>query len=198
MDFTNFKWVNESSAEYKDGVLTVYAPAQTDYFNSPVKENGFFPNPVANASLYYTELTGDFVFKTKVELEFKNFYDAAALLVYENENVWAKLALENSDLPCRKPAVVSVVTNRISDDCNGPVMDGNSVWFQISRVDDCFAFHYSVDGVEYNMVRVFTLPVGQTVKVGFEAQAPMGEGGNRYYSEISIQNKRVENIRAGY
>lgn len=198
MDFTNFKWVNESSAKYKDGVLTVYAPAQTDYFNSPVKENGFFPNPVANASLYYTELTGDFVFKTKVSLEFKNFYDAAALLVYENENVWAKLALENSDLPCRKPAVVSVVTNRISDDCNGPVMDGNSVWFQISRVDDCFAFHYSVDGVEYNMVRVFTLPVGQTVKVGFEAQAPMGEGGNRYYSEISIENKRVENIRAGY
>lgn len=198
MNFDNFKWINESSAEYKNGMLTVYAPANTDYFNSPVKENGFFPNPVANASLYYTELTGDFVFKTKVALEFKDFYDAAALLVYENENVWAKLALENSDLPCRKPAVVSVVTNRISDDCNGPVMDGNTVWFQISRVDDCFAFHYSVDGEEYNMVRVFTLPVGQTVKVGFEAQAPMSEGGNRYYSEISIENKRVENIRAGY
>lgn len=198
MNFDNFKWINESSAEYKDGMLTVYAPANTDYFNSPVKENGFFPNPVANASLYYTELTGDFVFKTKVALEFKDFYDAAALLVYENENVWAKLALENSDLPCRKPAVVSVVTNRISDDCNGPVMDDNTVWFQISRVDDCFAFHYSVDGEEYNMVRVFTLPVGQTVKVGFEAQAPMSEGGNRYYSEISIENKRVENIRAGH
>ncbi|MBP3352493.1 MAG: DUF1349 domain-containing protein [Lachnospiraceae bacterium] len=42
--------------------------------------------------MYYTELTGDFVFKTKVALEFKNFYDAAALLVYENENVWAKAA----------------------------------------------------------------------------------------------------------
>ena len=136
------------------------------------------------------------MFKTKVELAFKNTYDAAALLVYEN--VWAKLALENSDLPCKKPAVVSVVTNRISDDCNGPVMDGNSVWFQISRVDDCFAFHYSVDGKEYQMVRVFTLPVGKTVKVGFEAQAPMGEGGERYYSDIVIENKRVENIRAGY
>ncbi len=198
MNFGDFKWVNESKAEYKDGVLTVYAPSQTDYFNSPVKENGAFPEPVANASLYYTELTGDFVFKTKVQLDFKNLYDAAALLVYENENVWAKLALENSDLPCRKPAVVSVVTNRISDDCNGPVMEGNSVWFQISRVDDCFAFHYSVDGTEYQMVRVFTLPVGKTVKVGFEAQAPMGEGGNRYYSEISVENRRVKNIRAGY
>lgn len=197
MNFDAFQWVNESKAEYKDGVLKVYAPAKTDYFNSPVKENGAFPEPVANASLFYTELTGDFVFKTKVELEFKNFYDAAALLVYENENVWAKLALENSDLPCRKPAVVSVVTNRISDDCNGPVMDGNSVWFQVSRVDDCFAFHYSVDGKEYQMVRVFTLPVGKTVKVGFEAQAPMGEGGDRFYSEISIENRRVANVREG-
>ncbi len=197
MNFEAFQWVNESKAEYKDGVLKVYAPAKTDYFNSPVKENGAFPEPVANASLFYTELTGDFVFKTKVELEFKNFYDAAALLVYENENVWAKLALENSDLPCRKPAVVSVVTNRISDDCNGPVMDGNSVWFQVSRVDDCFAFHYSVDGKEYQMVRVFTLPVGKTVKVGFEAQAPMGEGGDRFYSEISIENRRVANVREG-
>lgn len=198
MNINDFKWINESKAEYKNDVLTIYAPEKTDYFNSPVKENGAFPELVASASLLYTELTGDFVFKTQVELEFKNLYDAAALLVYENENVWAKLALENSDLPCRKPAVVSVVTNRISDDCNGPVMDKNSVWLQVSRVDDCFAFHYSVDGEEYQMVRVFTLPVGKTVKVGFEAQAPVGEGGDRYYKNISIENKRVNNIRAGY
>ncbi len=198
MNLKDFKWINESKAEYKDGVLCIYAPDKTDYFNSPVKENGAFPELVANAPLLYTEMTGDFVLRTQVELEFKSLYDACALLVYENENVWAKLALENSDLPCRKPAVVSVVTNRISDDCNGPVMDGNKVWLQVSRVDDCFGFHYSVDGKEFNMVRVFTLPVGKTVKVGFEAQAPAGEGGNRYFKEIVMENKRVENIRAGY
>lgn len=198
MNFENFKWVNESKAEYNDGTLTVYAPEKTDYFNSPVKENGAFPELVATASLYYTEMTGDFVFRTKVSLDFKNTYDAAALLVYENENVWAKLAFENSDMPCKKPAVVSVVTNRLSDDCNGPVVDGNSVWLQVVRVDDCFGFQYSLDGEEWNMVRVFTLPVGKTVKVGFEAQAPMGEGGNRYYTNISIENKRVENVRAGF
>lgn len=197
MNFDSFKWINESTSEYKDGVLTLQATDNTDYFNSPVKENGFFPQPVFNASLYYTELTGDFVFKARGSLEFLNTYDAAALMVYENENVWAKFALENSDMPCRKPAVVSVVTNRISDDCNGPVVDGNSLWFQITRVDDCFAFHYSLDGEVYNMVRVFTLPVGQTVKVGFEAQAPMGPGGQRHYDHISIEHKRVENIRAG-
>ena len=47
------------------------------------------------------------------------------------------------------------------------------------------------------MVRVFTLPVGKTVKVGFEAQSQTGEGGYRYYSEILLENKRAKNIRAG-
>ena len=198
MNIKDFKWINESKAEYADGVLTVYSHDNTDYFNSPVKENGAFPELVANAALLYTEITGDFVFKAKVSLDFISMYDASALLVYENENVWAKLALENSDLPCRKPAVVSVVTNRISDDADGPVVDGNSVYLQIARVDDCFGLHYSVDGKEYNMVRVFTLPVGKTVKIGFEAQAPMGKGGPRWFTDISIENKRLENIRTGF
>lgn len=197
MTFENFKWINETSASYADGVLKIYAPDNSDYFNSPMKEGGALPAPVSNATLYYTELTGDFVFRAKVSLNFKNTFDASALLIYENENIWAKLALENSDLPCRKPAVVSVVTRRISDDCNGPVMDGNSVWLQIARVDDCFAFHYSTDGKEYNMVRLFTFPVGKTVKVGFEAQAPMGEGGNRLFEDIVIENKTLNNLRAG-
>lgn len=43
MTFENFKWLNETEAEYKDGVLKVYVPGHTDYFNSPVKENGTFP-----------------------------------------------------------------------------------------------------------------------------------------------------------
>jgi len=118
-------------------------------------------------------------------------------MVYENKNVWAKLALENSDLPCAKPAVVSVVTNRLSDDCNGPVSDQNYMWLQISRVDDCFGLHYSADGKEYNMVRVFTLPVGDTVKVGFCAQSPTGEGGDRCFSDICIEQRRLANIRSG-
>ncbi|MBE5879316.1 MAG: diguanylate cyclase [Lachnospiraceae bacterium] len=49
MKFDSFKWVNESKAEYKDGVLKVYAPEKTDYFNSPVKENGAFGHAAGDA-----------------------------------------------------------------------------------------------------------------------------------------------------
>ena len=37
----------------------------------------------------------------------------------------------------------------------------------------------------------------KTVKVGIEAQSPAGEGGLRFYSDISIENRTVANLRAG-
>lgn len=192
-----FRWINESRAEYKEGVLKVYALGKTDYFNSPVKVNGRYPDVVASAPFYYMNVTGDFVLRAKVSLEFKSLYDAAALFIYESDRMWAKLAFEKSDMPGRAPAVVSVVTNNISDDCNGPVPDTDSVWFQVARVDDTFAFHYSLDGEKYSMVRLFTLPVRRTIRVGFEAQSPVGEGGYRYFSKVSLENVRLNNIRAG-
>ena len=39
--------------------------------------------------------------------------------------------------------------------------------------------------------------VEETVKVGIEAQSPAGEGGMRCYSDISLENRTVENLRAG-
>lgn len=197
IDNYSFKWINESKVEYKEDAIILYAPKHTDYFNSPIKENGFFPASIANAPLYYTELTGDFVFSAQIELEFKDTFDAGAILIYENKNVWAKLAFEKSDRPNSSSAVVTVVTNRISDDCHGTDITENTVWFQVARVDDCFAFHYSLDGKTYFMSRIFTMPVGDTVKIGLEAQAPRSEGGYRYFKNITIQNKRVADIRKG-
>ena len=48
------------------------------------------------------------------------------------------------------------------------------------------------------MVRLFALSVENTVKVGIEAQCPTGEGGYRYFSDLSIEKKTITNLRAGY
>ena len=60
-----------------------------------------------------------------------------------------------------------------------------------------FAFHYSVDGENFYMMRYFHLPVERVVKVGLLAQAPVGYGGLRVYEHLSIQPITVKNIRAG-
>lgn len=42
MEFTSFKWLNESELITKDDEIVIFAPAKSDYFNNPVPENGKF------------------------------------------------------------------------------------------------------------------------------------------------------------
>jgi len=195
MDMTNWKWLNESQIIQDGNEVVIYAPGHTDWFNNPVPEDGKLNAPVANAPFFYTEVTGDFVFRAKVRPNFKTVYDACALMVIQDETLWTKAAFEKSDFGTT--AAVCVVTNGISDDANGCNIDQDEVWLQIVRVGDVFCTHYSLDGERFDMVRLFHLPVEKTVKVGIEAQSPAGEGGLRFYSDISLECRTVENLRAG-
>lgn len=195
MDFTSFKWLNESKITTNGDEIAIYAPAKTDYFNNPVPENGKLMKPQANAPFYYREIEGDFVIKAKVRPNFNTNYDAACIMVIQDENSWVKAAFEKSDFGTN--AIVSVVTNVLSDDANGCNVGGDSVWLQVARVGNNFAIHYSLDGQKFDMVRLFSLAVERTVKVGIEAQCPTGEGGYRYYSNLSIERKAIKNLRAG-
>ncbi len=192
-----FIWINETEANISDGTISILANEKTDFFNSPVQENGMFPKPLANATILYTELTGDFVFRVKVKPTFEIFADAAAIMIYENENIWAKFAYEKSDMPGELPAIVTVVTNRISDDSNSITSEQESVYLQAARVDDTIAFHYSMDGETYYMARLFTIPIGKTVKVGLESQAPLGDAKYHEFSELEITDNRIDNLRLG-
>ena len=117
------------------------------------------------------------------------------LMVIQDERLWTKAAFEASDFGTT--AAVCVVTNGISDDANGCNIEQDEVWLQIVRKGDVFCTHYSLDGETFYMVRLFHLPVEQTVKVGIEAQSPAGDGGLRFYSDISLENRTVSNLRAG-
>ena len=195
MNLQNWKWLNESQIIHEGDEVVIYAPAKTDWFNNPVPENGLLSAPVANAPFFYTEVMGDFVFRAKVRPNFKSVYDACALMVIQDEKLWTKAAFEKSDFGTT--AAVCVVTNGVSDDANGCNIAQDEVWLQIVRVGDVFCTHYSLDGERFDMVRLFHLPVEKTVKVGIEAQSPAGDGGLRFYSEISLENRTVRNLRAG-
>jgi len=195
MDFKDWKWLNESKMIEINGELAITAPPKTDWFNNPVPENGVVSRPVANAPFFYTEVHGDFVLRAKVRPNHRYTYDACALMVIRDEQMWAKAAFEQSDFGTK--AAVCVVTNQVSDDANGCNIDQEEAWLQIVRAGDVFCVHYSLDGQRFDMVRLFSLPVGDNVKVGFEAQSPAGEGGLRFFSDISLEKRTVKNLRAG-
>lgn len=193
-----FTWMNESAMNEEDGKIVIYAPENTDFFCNigASGEEGITPASLCNAPFYFTEITGDFVLRSRVSHNFKDTYDSASLMVMSDMQNWGKLCFELTDFNTH--AVVSVVTrNGESDDANGCNVAGDSVWLQIVRVGNAFAFHYSIDDKKYYMVRVFTIPAGESVKVGLLPQAPLGGGGNRCYQHLQICNKSVKNIRMG-
>lgn len=195
MDYSNWKWLNESRMMEANGELAIVAPARTDWFNNPVPADGVMPAPVFNAPFFYTEVSGDFVFRAKVRPNHRYTYDACSLMVIRDEYMWAKAAFEASDFGTK--AAVCVVTNQVSDDANGCNIDQDEAWLQIVRMGDVFCVHYSLDGKRFDMVRLFYLPDGVRVKVGFEVQSPAGEGGLRLFSEVTLEKRTVKNLRAG-
>lgn len=192
-----FKWLNESEIKKSENRLEITAPAETDFFCGSIEdcEEGILPETLCNAPFYYTEIDGDFVLKVKVSHDFIDTYDSASVMVMKDLNCWAKCCYELTDFGTH--AVVSVVTKGDSDDANGCDLEGKSAWLQVCRVGSNFAFHYSTDGEHFYMMRYFSLPVENVVKVGLLAQAPTGNGGVRVYEDLSIEKKTVRNIRAG-
>lgn len=92
--------------------LTITAGANTDWFYDPNCSNR---NDNAPAALF-TPPDTHFLLSAKVTVTFATPFDAGVLVLYEQDDVWAKLCFENS--PQHKPMIVSVVTRGLSDDCN--------------------------------------------------------------------------------
>lgn len=193
----NFKWKNESSITKTGNRIEIFAPPKTDYFcgYDHTDENGPQPEIVTNAPYYYTDVEGDFIVRVKVTPNFESTYDACALLVMEDDTHWVKACFEATDFNTH--AVVSVVTDHLSDDANGVNLEAETCWLQICRVGNEFGMQYSLDGKNFYMMRYFYLNVGKSVKVGLVAQSPMGKGGMRIFEDLTIFNKSVEDIRAG-
>ena len=111
-------------------------------------------------------------------------------MVMKDMSCWAKCCFELTDFGTH--AAVSVVTKGDSDDANGCNLEGDTAWLQVCRVGNNFAFHYSVDGENFYMMRYFHLPAEPTIKVGLLAQAPVGTGGIRVYEHLSIEKRTVK------
>ncbi len=123
-------------------------------------------------------------------------YDAAVLVVWVSDDVWAKLCLELS--PQGQVTVVSVVTRGTSDDCNSVALGRPEVHLRISRLERAYAFHYSQDGVSWKLVRFFALGEKQRAEVGFLAQSPTGDGCTAEFRDIDFAPQKLGDVRSGH
>ena len=181
----------ESSYDAEAHRLSITAPAGTDWFTDPLTGDRTAGAP---ALLFVPE--GDFALSARVSTAFANTFDAGVLCLWQSGEQWAKLCFERS--PQREAMVVSVVTRETSDDANAVVVEGGSVHLRLLRTGSAYAFHRSVDGATWHLVRVFRLGRGEEpVRAGFLAQAPGTAGCTSTFEGISLTSEVPTDLRDG-
>ncbi|MFE7874753.1 DUF1349 domain-containing protein, partial [Micromonospora humida] len=86
----------------------------------------------------------------------------------------------------------------VADDANAFVVDARTVWLRVSRIDHAFAYHASVDGRTWRMVRYFGIDGAATAAtIGLEAQSPTGEGCRVVFDDLRFTRDRLADLRDG-
>ncbi|WP_328346483.1 DUF1349 domain-containing protein [Micromonospora sp. NBC_00421] len=179
------------------GTVTVAAAPHSDIFLDPGAGDPLNAESMLNAAtLLGLPPDGDFQLSARVTVEFAATYDAGVLLFWVDERHWGKLCFEFS--PDGEPMIVSVVARGVADDANAFVVDGRTVWLRVSRIDHAFAYHASLDGTTWRMIRFFAVDGAATAAtIGFEAQSPTGDGCRVVFDDIRFTRDRLADLRDG-
>jgi uncharacterized protein len=186
-------WTNipQKWQENDDKSIEITAGKRTDWFIDPLSDYSKDSAPV----LLFKPRHTNFILQSKVKVDFLSMYDAGVLQIRLGKRLWGKLCFEYS--PQKHPMIVSVVTRGVSDDCNSVEIDGNEVYLRIYYSQQAIAFHYSVDGIYWNLVRIFSLKSKNKPKVGLSAQAPTGINCKVKFSNIIYKARKIDNLRNG-
>ena len=178
------------------GVVTLRANPNADFFidpNEKISQN--------DAGILLTEVdnTKPFTFKGKVTSGFLKeggLYNAATFFVFANDTLWQKLCFEQGDHGEHR--IVSVRTMGTSDDSNHDVVDSaKSVYFKISSDTQSIASYFSLDGREWQMVRIYRNNYPQQLYLGICSQAPQAEECVSTFEELSLTTDNVDDFRMG-
>ena len=170
--------------------LTFTAGPRTDLFTDPAGGE-----PKADAPLILGPASGDFQLRARVAAPLAATFDAVALVVWASPTGWAKLALEYS--PQREATIVSVVTRDASDDANAFTVDETVASLRIARRGETIAFHASIDGLWWSLIRYFTFPGAGGAAAGFLVQSPTGDGLEGRFDEIEWTAGPLAELRDG-
>jgi len=187
-----FQWLNQpKNHTISKGELHLEVEGNTDFFIDPESKKA-----TATAPYLYKEIKGDFVATAVVQPDFKDQWNACALFMMIDDTHWIKFAFENSDATGK--SIVSVVTRMVSDDANGAILNNSDqIWLKMIRKGDLYALHWSLDGKKYNMCRLAAMPKAEKVKIGLEAQSPVGETAHHKFLFFNLESKTVRDLRKG-
>ncbi len=135
---------------------------------------------------YYQRQAGNFLAEVKFRGSYNALYDQAGLMVRTDETNWVKCGIEFLDSVRQ---VSAVVTREFSDWSVGVTLpqDVEALWLRLKREGSALEIQYSLDGANYQLVRLAYLPESETLAVGPMCASPTGEGFSAVFEGFKVQ-----------
>ncbi|NLR62844.1 DUF1349 domain-containing protein [Chitinophaga varians] len=171
-------WINTpQSFNVAADSLSITAAQGSDFYNYP---GGNYN--IATAPILAFKPDENFVLTAKIKVDFKKTYDGGAIYVMVDSTQYIKFLFENSHYG--KLAVCSGVTNTYTDDSNNAVTGKNEVYFRLAKSGNMFGLFYSLEGKNWEAVRLVNFVPKAPIKIGFSSQSPLGDNCTSTFSEI--------------
>lgn len=174
------QWYNEPSLwSDRDNLIQVTTDEKTDFWRKThygfIRDSGHF---------YYQEITGNFQAQVKISGEYCALYDQAGLMLRQDEKTWLKCGVELVD----GVQQASVVVTRDYSDWSVVSLPQNptSVWLRLQRQAETIKVEYSLNGLDYIMLRLAYLTEAKTVRIGLAIASPQGNGCRMTFEEFKI------------
>ena len=130
-------------------------------------------------------MEGNFTAKVKIIGEYRDLYDQAGLMLRVDEKNWLKCGIELVD---DIQQLSAVVTRDYSDWSILPMPNNpNVIWLKVTRQDEAIEIYYSLDGQQYNLLRMTYLSLLETIDVGIMCASPKGKGFITTFENFKIQ-----------
>jgi len=182
----------EVAAGGKPGSLAIESGPRTDFFRETDGKTSYGNAPVLLAAI---DNSRPFSFSVRVTPSLIETYDAGALYLWVDGENWLKFAFERDENG--RSRIVTVRTHGTSDDNNHDAVASESVFLKVSSDTTSLGFYYSVDGVSWQLVRVFRNDYPARVWLGLSAQSPLGAGNRAEFSLLRLTDASVKDFRKG-
>ena len=191
------KMVNNADKQVSltDSVIRFTAPEGTDLFIDP--NDGKLTKSTAKILLTEIDNTKPFTFSGRLKPGFTEdgLYNAANLMVVANDTLWQKFCFEQDERG--KHRVVTVRTVGTSDDNNHEVIEQDNIYYKISSDTHTIASYFSLDGKEWQMVRLYKNNYPKELYIGICSQAPVKGECISEFSVLSLSTDNVGDFRLG-
>ncbi len=176
------QWFNEPP-QWSDqaGRIEVTSGPKSDFWRKThygfIRDNGHF---------YYQEVSGDFEVSVKITGAYNGLYDQAGLMLRVDEENWIKTGIEFFE---NLQHASAVVTRDFSDWSVTRLPSAPpSLWLRAARQNDAVNVYYSLDGIEFWLLRSAYLKPSETMMVGPMCASPDGEGFHATFEDFAIKS----------